>query len=126
MTKSILILGLAALLLLSLGASCEQDVEQTADKATGTKDIQIMQQSEKDLAIIKARELCQVKLAEGEDLSQGPCLDENLMTGWVADIAHDPRVEMDNDSTNQCQNFIDGTAEHFVELTTTCELIKAE
>jgi hypothetical protein len=47
------------------------------------------------------------------------------MPGWVADIAHDPRQEIDNDPANQCQNFLSGEAQHFVELDPEGNLIQA-
>lgn len=127
---SLVVIILAAALVL-LGASCnketdevKEDVNTVADKVTGISDIQLKNQAEEDLAIVKAQELCNVKLAEGEDLSNGPCISEDLMSGWVADIAHDPRQEVDDDPANQCQNYGEGKASHFVELDLNCKLIK--
>ena len=36
---------------------------------------------------------------------------------WVADIAHDPREDIDDEPENQCQRYREGEASHFVELT---------
>ena len=57
-------------------------------------------------------------------MSNGPCLSNELMPDWVADIAHDPRLPVDNLPENQCSAFRDGKAEHFVELDVNGEVIK--
>ena len=64
----------------------------------------------------------------GKDLSDGPCIAERLpgLDDWVADIAHDPREDVDDDPANQCQRYRDGEASHFVELTPEGKLIRAE
>lgn len=82
--------------------------------------------SEKQSAKIKCMELCQDEISNEKDLSSGPCLSEEIIQGWVCDIAHNPRQEVDNKSDNQCQNFISGKASHFVELDGNCNLIKAQ
>ena len=69
-------------------------------------------------------QLCQQKLAEGIDLSTGPCLSNNITTNWVCDVAHDPRQAIDNNPDNQCPAFLNGTAKHFVEVNTGCNLIR--
>ena len=63
-----------------------------------------------------------------KDVTTGPCIAERLpgLDDWVADIAHDPRTDVDDDPANQCQRFRDGEASHFVELTPDGELIQAE
>jgi hypothetical protein len=81
--------------------------------------------TEAEHAIELAREAYAEAVEAGQDLSSGPCIAEDLMEGWVADIAHDPRQEIDNDPANQCQNFINGEAEHFVELDPEGNLIQA-
>ena len=48
------------------------------------------------------------------------------MPDWVADIAHDPRGDVDDEPENQCRRYRDGEASHFVELTPEGELIRAE
>ncbi len=69
-----------------------------------------------DLAVARARELYQQKRAEGVDFSHGPCLSNNLISDWVADIAHNPRIPVDDLPENQCAAFREGKAHHFVEL----------
>lgn len=68
---------------------------------------------------------CNDALSAGQDLSSGPCL-LNPMSNpdWVCDIAHSPRQEIDEDPANQCLEFANGDADHFVELSPTCEIIK--
>lgn len=60
----------------------------------------------------------------GTDLSSGPCLSNNISNGWVCDIAHNPRVGVDNLPENQCSAY-GKQAFHFVEVTPDCEFIKA-
>jgi hypothetical protein len=85
-------------------------------------------EGEKDRAVTAAQQAFQQAQASGVDLSRGPCVSESLpgLSGWVADIAHDPREDVDDEPENQCQRYRDGEADHFVELTPEGELIRAE
>lgn len=67
--------------------------------------------------------LCKEKLAAGVDLSNGPCLSNQIADNWVCDVAHKPRQEVDNDPANQCPKF-GKTAMHFVEVDPECNFIK--
>ena len=67
---------------------------------------------------------CQKAVDEGTDLSNGPCLNNNVIDDWVCDVAHSPREEADNKQENQCSSFRAGEAHHFVELDENCGLIK--
>ncbi len=49
-------------------------------------------------------------------LADGPCLMNQIIPDWVADIAHQPRVPQDDDPKNQCQDFQTSKAHHFIEL----------
>jgi hypothetical protein len=93
---------------------------------SGSADIQIKKKAEKDLAIAKAHELWRVAFYNGEDLSNGPCLSNEVVPDWVADIAHNPRQEVDDLPANQCSAYLDGTAHHFVELDPEGNLIRAQ
>lgn len=53
---------------------------------------------------------------EGIDLARGPCLGM-IGSGWVADVAHEPRQPVDDEPPNQCPELRTGQATHFVELT---------
>ena len=66
--------------------------------------------------------------AKGMDLTDGPCIAEQLpdLPDWVADVAHDPRTDVDDEAENQCDRYREGEAHHFVELTPDGELIRAE
>jgi len=68
--------------------------------------------------------LCkQAKLSQ--DLSNGPCLSNEVARNWVCDVAHDPRLEVDNNPANQCSAYREGKAQHFVEVDPDCNLIRA-
>ena len=45
-------------------------------------------------------------------------------TMWVLDIAHQPRVDVDDQPENQCSAYREGLAENFVEFSTQGQLIK--
>jgi hypothetical protein len=44
---------------------------------------------------------------------------------WVADMAHDPRQDVDDDPENQCAAYREGKADHFVELDPEGEFIRS-
>jgi len=78
----------------------------------------------KDDAFAACKELCEASKDAGVDLSEGPCLSDQIVKDWVCDIAHDPRQPTDNDPENQCQAFIKQEAHSFIELDENCELIQ--
>jgi hypothetical protein len=71
---------------------------------------------EADSAINQAKQIYLTKKQTGEDLSNGPCLTNALMPGWVLDLVHDPREPVDDLSENQCSAYLQGQAMHFIEL----------
>ena len=77
-------------------------------------------------AIKEAKAAYAQAVKRGEDLSRGPCIAERLsgLDDWVADVAHDPRLPVDDVAANQCARFRDGEAHHFVELTPSGKLIR--
>lgn len=79
-----------------------------------------------DRAVNQAQALFQQKKRMGEDFSLGPCLTNDLMTGWVVDIVHNPRVAIDNEVRNQCQAYLEGRAKHFVELDLTGNVVRVQ
>ena len=83
---------------------------------------------ERDRAVAAAIDAYRQASSAGVDLRTGPCIAERLpgLEDWVADIAHDPRAAVDDESSNQCRRYRDGEASHFVELTPAGELIRAE
>ena len=60
------------------------------------------------------------------DKSDGPCLSNNIERDWVCDIAHNPREAVDDLAENQCEKFLSGEANHFVEVTPSCEIIMVQ
>lgn len=85
----------------------------------------VKQLSAAEQAAAKAQEIYNELKNKGTDFSNGPCLAENLMTDWVADIAHKPRQAVDNLPRNQCQSYRNGQAHHFVELDPNGAFIRA-
>ncbi len=69
-----------------------------------------------DSAVNQAYKVYQQRKKAGEDFSTGPCLTNDLLPDWVADIAHNPRIEIDNEPQNQCHAFLEGRASHYIEL----------
>jgi len=118
---------LAILIISLLGTGCgKKEVEQTANIVTGYQDISFKNKAERDLAIAQSKELYRIKKAEGVDFSNGPCLSNQIISDWVADIAHQPRKTIDNRPENQCPAFREGKAHHFVELDLEGNLIRAQ
>lgn len=84
--------------------------------------------SDRDKAVAEAHAAFQQAQKSGTDLSSGPCISESLpgLPDWVADVAHDPRQPVDDQAANQCGRYRAGEAQHFVELTPSGELIRAQ
>ena len=82
--------------------------------------------AERERAIALAQEVYAQKKAAGTDFSNGPCLSEDLMEGWVADIVHSPRQPVDDAPENQCQSYRSGRAFRLVELDPDGNVIRAQ
>jgi hypothetical protein len=80
--------------------------------------------AEVDRAVSQAKLTFQQKVQQGLDLTNGPCLDNNLMPDWVADIVHNPRAAVDNLPENECPAYLSGQAHHFVELDANGKLVR--
>ncbi len=78
-----------------------------------------------DQAVIAAKKVYSEKKNLGLDFANGPCLTNDLIPNWVADIAHNPRKAVDNQTQNQCQAYQEGRAKHFVELDPDGNIIRA-
>ena len=65
-----------------------------------------------------------------QDLSNGPCLSDNnpewTVEDWVCDVVHNPRQDLDNQPENQCQDYINGLANYFIEVDTNCKFIRGD
>lgn len=82
--------------------------------------------TEVDTVINQARYLYRQEKEKGRNFSDGPCLSNALMPNWVVDIAHNPRLPIDDLPQNQCPGFREGKARHFVELDPEGNLIRAK
>ncbi len=81
--------------------------------------------SDKEIAIEKAKILYEEKRKQGVNFNNGPCLSEEIIPDWVVDIAHNPRIDIDNKPEYQCQSYRKGERHHFVELDPHGNLIRA-
>lgn len=81
---------------------------------------------ENAVALTKAKTIFKEKMAEGIDMTAGPCLSNELMLDWVLDVAHNPREPEDDLPENQCSALRKGEAHHFVELDENGDLIKIQ
>lgn len=85
-------------------------------------------EDERARAVAEAMKAYEKAVSRGRDLDAGPCIAGELpgLPAWAADVAHDPREDIDDEPENQCRRFREGEASHFVELTPEGELIRAE
>jgi hypothetical protein len=85
-------------------------------------------QSDRDKAVDGAQAAYRQFIATGQPTGQGPCISESLpgLSDWVVDLAHNPRLPLDDEPANQCQRYRNGDAHHFVELEPNGALIRAE
>lgn len=129
--------GIAAGSLLFLGFSCGNklatvNVNVNAVARTVTNAVNavnspgVKQAVTKNAAIAEAKALFIKKEAEGVDFTNGPCIANTLLPDWVADVAHNPREDVDDEAENQCSAYRNGTAHHYVELDPNGQLIRAE
>lgn len=81
---------------------------------------------EADSAISQARYIYNIERDKKRDFSTGPCLSNALASGWVLDIVHSPRSQIDNIPENQCQAYLEGQAKHIVELDLDGNLIRVQ
>jgi len=84
-------------------------------------------QDDRQQAIFSCLKICKDN-TQNLNYTNGPCLsDSNAewnINDWVCDIAHSPRQTIDNNVENQCLEFKEGKAHHFVEVDLECNLIK--
>ncbi len=114
MLRALVILGFLLLFLLSACGLMEPKA------ITSTN----MEENEYE-AITSCINICQqYKLRNPDDMDMGPCLSNTIAPGWVCDVAHNPREDVDNLPENQCKSFRLGDAQHFVEVDEECEIIR--
>ncbi len=118
------LLPLFSLLLIILIAGCTQAKEVKSDITNFETPYLSDTGNPLENPTVKCINLCREQVDAGVDLSSGPCLSNEISKNWVCDVAHDPRQEIDNDPSNQCEAFANGSARHFVEIDTSCNLIR--
>jgi hypothetical protein len=79
-----------------------------------------------DKAVKQAKVVYDVKNAQGVEFADGPCLTNDLLKDWVADIVHNPKIAVDFLPENQCQAYLEGRAHHFVELDLEGNLVRVK
>ncbi|MEK7640146.1 MAG: hypothetical protein AAB424_03360 [Patescibacteria group bacterium] len=107
-------------------SEAKQDAGTFVNKATGVTDTAILKAADIAFATARAKEFYNAFKVQGEEIANGPCLSENLTTGWVADLVHNPRIAEDDFPQNICQNFKNGTAKHFVEIDLSGNFVRAQ
>lgn len=115
MPKPLLLVLVLAVTLASAFIALSQQPDSTTVK-----------KNETEKAINQAKYVYQFEKERNRDFSAGSCLSNALMPGWVLDIAHNPREPVDELLENQCAAYVQGSAQHFVELDTQGNLIKAQ
>ena len=120
---TIFLIGFVVVLLVSSGLLATLGV---AYLRTGESILGVSITDDRSAAIEEAYLVYERYNQEGLDFSNGPCLSNELIQDWVLDIVHDPRIDIDNKPENQCHDYILGVANHFVELDTDGNLIRAE
>lgn len=120
---SLLILTFAVIVVVSLAVILSD--EHNPITGTPNESYKPGVSKERDRAVNQAYKVFEEKKNLGIDFSDGPCLTNDLLPGWVLDIAHSPRASVDNLSQNQCQAFREGRAKHFVELDLNGNVIRA-
>lgn len=85
------------------------------------------EKKEKEEVIKICIEKCRTEMIRGIDLTSGPCLLDPVekYSNWVCDVVHVPRQEVDDLAENQCKSYLKGRAKHFVEVSTSCEFVRA-
>jgi len=125
-SKNILIIIFLSIFIFSSDCLWGKKISEETSNLTGLGAIETGEKAAKDVAISKAKDLFKQKIAEGLDMSNGPCLSNEIIPDWVVDVAHNPREEIDNQPENQCSAFREGKAQHFIELDPMGNLIRAE
>ncbi|MDD4352212.1 MAG: hypothetical protein PHU71_04515 [Candidatus Gracilibacteria bacterium] len=119
--KKTLILLLALLMLAACGKAGTTTTSSDEETPKASQEM-----TTREEAISEAYKIYDIYKNEGTDLSSGPCLSNRLIPNWALDIAHKPRTAEDDLPENQCEDYTNGTVEHFVELTPEGKLIRAE
>ena len=95
------------------GEVISEDREKEEKQKTVTEEISFQEQQ---AVVIQARELYSQKKQEGMKFSS-QCLGVvGFNVKFVVDIIHVPRTKEDDKQKNQCEDYIEGRVNHFIEL----------
>jgi hypothetical protein len=75
-------------------------------------------------AIRTSKKTYKEKKDQKVDMEASPCLSEDMGNGYALDIAHNPRLSIDEQ--NQCNSYKSGTVKHFVEMTPDGSILRIE
>ena len=78
---------------------------------------------DQQILLLAAQALYDEANGANTNLAYGQCLG-SIGDDWVVDIAHSPRIYVDEDPTNQCDDYRVGTATHYIELDPDGNLIR--
>lgn len=120
MRKLIAILLILSVILTGCGEE-QAEEQQSKVEITKNQDQLDTQRPVAEIAIERCIELC---LRQDGNLDQGPCLSNEIVEDWVCDVAHAPRLTLDNQPENQCFAYREGKAQHFVEIDPDCNFIR--
>ena len=115
---------IAVFLLFAYLAFFQKKAVAPSDFTVPTNSPQVSVPKPEDEALKNALNLYIAKKQAGVDFTLGPCLGK-IADDWVADIAHNPRLPIDEDPKNQCAEFKNGSVHHFIELDPDGKLIKS-
>ena len=135
-------LAIVAAMVLLCGCTQEQELQQIANKIPSVNPQpitggqlpaipQLPSQSPAPIPSISPNEecslACKAMLSSGADLSSGPCLLNPIPRNpdWVCDIAHKPRLLIDDLRENECSSYLSQSAHHFVEVAPDCSFIRS-
>lgn len=113
-------------LLIVFSGCAKKTADDIINATTGIGTIKKKIQAESDIARSQCVEFCKAAIQNETDIKSGPCLGNPIpnMRDWVCDVAHNPRQDVDNKIENQCADFADGKAKHFIEVDENCDFIK--
>lgn len=118
--------ALAAVLVLAAGAALAGGCAREGGPEEAGDAQPLTFEQERERAIQAALEVFRAEKAKGADLSAGPCIAQEVIPNWAADVAHEPRQPVDDLPENQCASFREGRVGHFVELDPDGNLIRAQ
>lgn len=117
------IVAAGAFIYLKSKNDAEIEAEQEQEQIQETMKAAAFEQDRTE-QIAYAKNLYDQWKAAGGSFASGPCLANGRE--WAIDVAHNPRQAMDDEPSNQCSSYLNGTAEYFVELDTEGNVLRAE